>query len=389
MKINKFNATLISLVLALFLMAGNVQAQKKFVNKAVSWAEKGENLDTAMVLLDMALENEKTKDWAKTYYARGLVFKAVFSTENEEFKSLSEEPLIDAMDNFKKALVSNGVAAIETYIHFSMAELPEPIYNLAIESYENKDFKRAFMYFKETFELKQLDLFGATIDTALLYNTALMAQLGEDYENAIKYYNQAIGYNYGGGETYAYLADIYKTQGDSESYLQTLKDGFEKYPGTQAVLGSLINYYIFESENSGDALTYLDYAIETDPNNAFFYSGKAMVYDKLGQPEEAIKMYKKSIEINPDLVEAYFNLGVIYFNEGVELSDKAVEIKDNNKYEIAKVEADNKFKEALPYLEKAFEYQQDDTNIGKTLRTLYYRLQMTEKYEEITKKLEE
>ncbi len=154
MKINKFNATLISLVLALFLMAGNVQAQKKFVNKAVSWAEKGENLDTAMVLLDMALENEKTKDWAKTYYARGLVFKAVFSTENEEFKSLSEEPLIDAMDNFKKALVSNGVAAIETYIHFSMAELPEPIYNLAIESYENKDFKRAFMYFKETFELK-------------------------------------------------------------------------------------------------------------------------------------------------------------------------------------------------------------------------------------------
>ena len=120
MKINKFNVTLISLVLALFLMAGNVQAQKKFVNKAASWAEKGENLDTAMVLLDMALENEKTKDWAKTYYARGLVFKAVFSTENEEFKSLSEEPLIDAMDNFKKALVSDGVAAIETYLNFAL-----------------------------------------------------------------------------------------------------------------------------------------------------------------------------------------------------------------------------------------------------------------------------
>lgn len=389
MKINKFNATLISLVLALFLMAGNVQAQKKFVNKALSWAEKGEDLDTALVLLNKALEDDKTKDWAKTYYARGVLFKAISTTENKSFKKLSEYPLVDASINFEKALISNGVATIKTLLDLAMLNLPNDIINAAITYYNEENFAAAFLYFERTFELKQQALYGEEIDTAIIFNTALMAQRAENYDAAIKYYSMAVEYNYGDGDTYSLLADSYKANNDTENYLNTLKVGFKKYPDNQSLFGNLINYFLTDSDDPKEAIEYLDYAIAVKPNNATLYSGKAIFFDKIGEKESSIENYEKAIELDGEFFEAYYNLGVLYFNDAIALTEIANEIKDNKKYEEAKEVADNKFKESLPYLEKAYELNTEDVALANTLRNLYYRLQMSDKYEALNKIIEE
>ncbi len=384
----KLVLTTISVAFALLMFIGNAQAQKKYVNKAQIWAESGEKLDTALGAVTYAETQEKTKDWAKTYYVKGLVYTAIAKTENEEFKKLSDEPLIEAFNNFKKAYTMDGGKAYEGAMDIQFVTLSGKFIQNAVNAYNEQDYETAYKNFATSLEVKKMPVFENEIDTAIIFNTAITAQRTKKYDEAIKYYNQAIEYGYGQGDTYSLLADCYKSKGDDETYLNTLKAGFEKYPANQTLLGGIINYYLLESENAEGAFKYIEVARQGDPENAQFYSAEAHLYNKIGEYEKAIEKYKKAIELNPELFEAQYNLGVIFFNEGVELSDSANMITDNAKYEAAKKVADAKFAESLPYIEKAHELNPDDQMIMQTLKTLYYRLKMDEKYEEISAKMQ-
>jgi tetratricopeptide (TPR) repeat protein len=367
---------------------GSSYAQKKYVNKAFSWAQQGVKLDTALKALNVAATNDETKDWAKTYYTYALVYKAIGSSQTSEFQNLVDHPFIYAFDNFKKTYYMEGGKAFKTDIDFTLTSLSGLLINKGIEAYNAQDFAIAYKYFDKSVEASQMPIFGGAIDTALIFNAGLMAQRSSDWDNAIRYYEQSVIYGYGEGDTYALLAESYKAKGDIEAYLNSLKIGFEKYPSNQGLLGYIINYYILEAENTDEAFKYLELAIEKDPTNAHFYSAKGHLYDKMNKKEEAKVNYNKAIELKPDFFEAYYNLGVIYFNEAVALTEDANQIKDNKKYEEAKTIADKKFVESLPYIEKAFELHPEDKFIANTLKNLYYRLKMNDKYEELLKKTE-
>lgn len=384
----KLVLTTISVAFALLMFTGNAQAQRKYVNKAQIWAENGEKLDTALGAVKYAETQEKTKDWAKTYYVKGLVYDAIAKTENEEFKKLSDEPLIEAFQSFKKSYNMDGGNAYEGAMDVKFVALSGTFIQNAVNAYNEQDYETAFKNFKTSLEVKEMPIFEGEIDTAIIFNTALTAQRIEKFDEAIKYYKKSIELGYGEGDTYALLADCYKSKGDNETYLNTLKEGFEKYPGNQSLLGAIINYYLLEAENSEGAFKYIELARQGDPNNPQFYSAEAHLYNKIGEYDKAVEKYKEAIALDPELFEAQYNLGVIFFNEGVELSDSANMITDNAKYEAAKKKADEKFAESLPYIEKAHELNPEDQMIMQTLKTLYYRLQMDDKYEEISAKME-
>lgn len=382
MKMKKLIVT-ISVACAMLMMVSTVNAQKKYVNKAMAWAQGGEKLDTALGAIKYAETQEKTKDWAKTYYVKGLVYKAIANTKNEEFAKLSEHPLVDEFDSYKKAYDMDGGKMYQSAMDVNLLTLANAMVNKGVNAYNEQDFKKSFLYFEKTLEVKEMKVFGGEVDTAIIFNAAITAQKINDYKDAIKYYKKAVEYNYAEGDGYAYLAQCYKESGDTTNFINTLKEGFEKYPSNQGVLGSIINYYLLEAENVDEAFKYLAIAREKDPENPQFYTAEAHLYDKTGQTDKAIEKYKKAIELDSTFFEAYYNLGVIYFNQGVALTDEANKITDNAKYQVAKEKADNKFKEALPFIEKSHELQPDDSSIMSTLKTLYYRLKMNDKYEEI------
>ncbi len=388
MKMKKLFVTTISVAFAMLMMVSNVNAQKKFVNKAQIWAENGENLDTALKAIQFAETQEKTKDWGKTYYVKGLVYSQIAKSEDPKIKEICEYPLVKAFESYKKAYDMEGSGGYKAAIDIQFLTLANSFIQSAIDSYNEKDYQNSYLFFAKSLEVKEMPVFKSEIDTAIIFNTAVAAQRIEKYDEAIKYYDKLIEYNYGQGDTYSLLAECYKAKGESEKYVSTLKTGFEKYPANQALLGGIINYYLLEAENPEEAFKYLEVARTNDPNNPQFFSAEAHLYNKLGDLDKAKEKYKTAIEMNPNLFEAQYNIGVIYFNEGVELSDEANLISDNKKYEVAKQKADDKFKESLPYIEKAFELSPDDVMIMQTLKTLYYRLQMNEKYDEINKLME-
>ncbi|NOQ26201.1 MAG: hypothetical protein GQ564_12625 [Bacteroidales bacterium] len=388
MKMKKFIVTTISVAFIMFLMVNNVQAQKKFVSRAQIWAENGEKLDTALKAIEFAETQEKTKDWAKTYYVKGVVYNAISNSEIPEFQKICDYPLVNAFDNYKKAYDMNGSNAYQNAIDLKFISLANDFIELAINTYNEKDYESSFMYFAKSLEVKEMSVFEGAVDTAILFNTAVAAQRIKKYDEAIGYYNSLVELEYGGGDTYSLMADCYKANGDTLKSLNQLKAGFEKYPGNSDLIGGIINYYLSDSDDSEGAFDYLKIAQEKDPGNPQYILAEAQLLNKLEEFDKAKAKYKSAIEMNSELFEAQYNLGVLYFNEAIELRDIANEIVDNAKYEIAKEKADDKFREALPYIESSYNLSKKDEGIKTTLKNLYYLLKMTDKYDALSKEME-
>jgi tetratricopeptide (TPR) repeat protein len=280
-----------------------------------------------------------------------------------------------------------GAGTLQASIDANLISMSNQVLNEAIEAYNANEFEKAYKYFTKTLEIKKMPVFGEAIDTAIIHNAAISAQRAEDWENAIKYYKESAKYGYGEATTYLLLKEAQMKNGDTTAAGETIKEGFEKYPENKQMLVQLINFYFVETDKPEEALQYIKVAREQDPNNAGYYSAEASVYDRLGEKEKAIEFYKKAIELDPELFEAQYNLGVIYYNDAVEASNKANEVKDNEAYQKARKEANDVFKKALPYIEKAHELQPEERSIMSTLKTLYYRLKMEDKYQEIEEKL--
>ena len=167
-----------------------------------------------------------------------------------------------------------------------------------------------------------------------------------------------------------------------------MKEGFNKNPTDKAVIFELINYYLLVEDNSQAAIDYINKAMSQDPENASLYFAQGLALDKIGKHDEAIAAYKQSIEKDPKYLNAYYNLGAMIFNDGVNKFNKCNEIMDNEKFKECVKQADEIFKESLPYLEKAHELDPKEINTLETLKVLYYRLHMYDKRDQIVKELE-
>ena len=80
----------------------------------------------------------------------------------------------------------------------------------------------------------------------------------------------------------------------------------------------------------------------------------------------------------------------MFFNDGAEMANKANGIPANKvvEYEAAKKKFEAKFKDALPYLEKAHQLNPTDKATMQSLKQLYTRIGDLAKAGEMKKKIE-
>ena len=95
--------------------------------------------------------------------------------------------------------------------------------------------------------------------------------------------------------------------------------------------------------------------------------------------EEALPYFKKAVELAPESSKCLFDLGRYYYNQTVKiqqenpnLSGKALSAKVKPLYE-----------QALPYLEKAYKVDPQNTDAKVALRNIYYQLGDEAKLNEI------
>lgn len=369
-------------LLLLAIVSCNVLlAQKKVVNAAESALNKGD-LKKAWDTLQYALQNDETVNLPTTWFLRGQILQAIARSTDENIRNLVDNPAKDAYESYMKAITLDEKKKIGRKVDLQLNDLYIAAVVNGSQAFEEKKYDRALELFELALKIEENPIFKNIIDTSMMYNCGLAAMNAKNFEKAIEYFGKAAQYGYNGGVTYSLLRQAYFDKGDTTNGVRVMQEAFEKYPNDLNVIVDLVNYYIITNQVE-DALTYLNKAKEKDPNNPTFYFAEGTLYEKLNDNEKAETAYRKAIEIDPNNFNAYYNLGVMYYNKAVKIFDAATNEKDDAKYQQLLQEGNEILKQCIPFLEEAHKLDPKEETCAKTLKGLYFRLQMKDKLDAI------
>jgi len=384
------------ILLTLIIAVSSVFAQKGKVTSALNFKDTGkldQALETIQTTIDPANpKSESSINWPRTWEVRGEIYQAIFQSKDENFKKLSDDPLTEALNSYKKALDLDSGNKFSKSLKIKLTLLTNDLQNQAVQAFTDENYEKALKTFEQVLEINNLAVVKAdnpeAIDTVIIFNTGLAAYNAKDFDKAIKYYKDAAKYGYNEARTYSLIASAYEQKNDTIGALETLKEGFEKYPADNGILTSMIQIYL-NLDRTEEAMKYLQMAIEQDPTNATYYFALGTLYEKISDEENAIKIYEKAISVDPKFFNAYYNLGALYYNKGVkqiEIANK-VPANDNERYVEETKKADIWWEKSLPFMEKCYEINPEDPITLESLKNLYYRMKQMEKYNEILEKL--
>jgi hypothetical protein len=363
------------LVSFLFCSAGFAAvAQRGKVNSAEE-ALKSQDLAKAKADIDEALQNEKTKDDAKTWYVKGKVLEAMATKDKSA--SLAHE----AFDAYKTALDKNAKMpeALLT-MNQSMYNIYATIGNAGYANLNDQKWDSAYTNFKRAFDVASYynsKNLGGTLptDTSMTFYLGYAAQQAGQKEDALVYLQKAADLQFKGEPAlYVILAQAYEEKGDNAKWLQTIEEGKRVFPKDKRFNDMEMIYYsktgktaelltMLEKkvqENPNDFQTHLDYAIRVD-NMANPRDEKGEDQPKPANYDELMKKaedaYKKSVELNADDPTANFQLGALYFNRAVgfnkELNSLPSKEQSSPKAKELQSKVEGLMNTALPYFEKA------------------------------------
>jgi len=376
------------LLVAVFSISLVAMSQKGKVTSAQSLIDQG-ILDKAKEALDQAMLDEKSKDWTNTYFVKGKLAQAVYKSDNPKFKAFYSDPLGEAYAAYEKSMELDPKGATKKRIITNMIynSLALDLYSQGSTQFEEKDFAGAFKSFETQIKITESDKYAGAIDTGMYYNAGLAASNSGKYKEAISYFEKCATMGYQGITPYYQIYESYLGLGDTVKAESILKELPGKFPGDKTITLQLIDLYI-KSGKHEEALKYLDVAKKDDPENFSLWFAEGIIYLNNNNFEEAIVDLTRSIELKSDLYDSQYGLGAAYINKASDMFVKANDIMDVNKYTTAIDEAMVVFSKALPYMEKAYELKPDDVFAMRSLKELYYRLKMTDKYDLIKAKLD-
>ena len=261
---------------------------------------------------------------------------------------------------------------------------------------ESRDFEGAFKAFKMHISIPDLEMMQGeklqkemprdSFFTQYKYYTAIFAIQAELHEEAIPLLEELKTGDHDAIAVNQFLYQEYVAIKDTAKFVATLQDAIARFPQEPWFLQNLINYYIFSGQEK-TAIEYLETAIAREPNVAQYHLIKGNLDENQGNYDVALEDFDRAIALDPTMADAVAGKGRVYYNQAVKLNEAAALINDNKEYKKALEEMNAVFKKSLPFFEKAHELAPEDRSYMQTLKGLYYRFGMDDKYEEISEKL--
>ena len=144
------------------------------------------------------------------------------------------------------------------------------------------------------------------------------------FDKAIDAFNRAINLSPEFEAPYTNLASTYNSKAVSMNnpsiYYNTKKilDKILKLnPTNVAALQNLAIYYKECKNDQNEAVKLFERCVELNPNDPNIYRSLGMSYRKMGMIDKAFVMFKKSIQINPVYEDGWYSLGLLYGTEGI------------------------------------------------------------------------
>ncbi len=379
----------------LFLAAAAVTAVAANAQKTkVSAAENAiilQQYSVAKESIDEAIQHPKTQEFAKTYIVASKVY-AHLAGEDAANLDKAKEYILKAVELNKNGdSKGKGIGKFTKDINKAYDELAVIAETFAGKAYGDKNYtasRDGFIF--DLWAHSQVPGYNELSDSSIIINVGIASMQAEDWKTGADYFLKAGRLRVGDAMSYLRAKYCYEQLNDNDKVEAILKEGFEAYPHVTDMINTLINYYI-QAQKNDEALVYLNSAIEKDPANAQYFFARGCLKEK-SNVKEAIADYQKSIELNPQLYGATYNIGVVYYNEALNKKTEASGIRDNNAYNAMINESNEILKKAVPYFIKAAELAPDKTQKREVLANLqrtYYTLQEYTKSQEVKAQIDE
>lgn len=387
--------------------------QEKLVKEVERMAKKDNaNLVEARTLIAPALTDPETAESAHAWYVAGLieekdVEKGYIAQQMQKEVDMPKfyKAVYNMADNYMKAYdfdnrPNNRGKVRPKYndeIKRSLSNYYGFLVNGGAEFLNKNDFENAHRFFDKFLKVKRMPLFEGT-DVAKqdslsmeigFFNAYTTTQIKGKEDEALAALNEIKDTQYRQSDVYQLIATTQLAKADSAAYLATLEEGSKLFPGNTFFLGNIINVYLNKKQYN-EAKEYLNKVLAQPDlkNREMFYNALADIYAQEGNNDEARKNYEEALKINPDFADATMGIGRLHYNHALQIAnDATAAIGDAKKVKELDAQAQELFKKALPYLQKASQLEPDNREYLMALRNVYYNLKMQKEFDEIDAKL--
>lgn len=194
------------------------------------------------------------------------------------------------------------------------------------------------------------------------------------------------------GEIYKNIALILVQQGKIEEAKAAISDAKKENPDDDSLMLTEADLYLQLKDYEGYKQV-VNQLLAKNPNDADLVYNLGVIAFDAENLTEAEQYFRKAVSINPDYANAYVNIAAIKFKEDKVVVEKMNKLgttaADNKKYDALKAQRSATFKGLLPLLEKAYSIEPENQNVIYNLMTVYNYLEMTTKYKELKAKVKE
>ncbi len=351
---------LMTAVFAAFALTAGAQSQN--VWGAFTDMRKG-YLDKAKSQIDAACLHEDTKGDAKTWCYKALIYSQIGGSEKEKYRNLAPDW---AEQSYSAALECQRLDTkkeFESLVNQVLNFVAQEYYNQAYEAYNGMKYSKAI-----EFAEKSIVGFNKSGNSNYAQDAMLIAGVcslaTRDTVNTLKHFNQMVMGKTDNNYVYSTLFRIHKEKNDranamkvAKTYVSNCKTDYYAY--LMLAEGYLLFNNVEKSkEQINTALRMTKDSVVLYPKVLVLAAG---VLERSGDYDGAIAKYNESLRLKPNQFEANFSLGSMYYNRAADKINaaNAIDPFDDSKtgqYEKLNKEAQELFRQSIPYLEKAVAY---------------------------------
>lgn len=353
----------LAMVLALTALTFSASAQTLNVQSAIQDLKKN-YLKKAKAEIDLATEHEATKDDAKTWCYRGLIYSRIggeATNPKSKFKDLApdwaEQAYAAALEC--KRLDTKNEYANENNSVFRF--VGNEYYSRSTEAYNAQKYQEAMQYAEKAIEMYNNSGDGKFAGESM-YIAGISAKALKDNENVKKFFNNLIRKKTDKQVVYRTLFNVYKEEGNKDaamktanSYIKNCKDDYNAY--LLMAEGYLLN------DNLDKGKEMLEAALDKTKDNADLYPQLlcqvAAILELTQDYDGAEAKYRESMTLNPVQFDANFGMGKMIYNRAVDKHNAANEVPvddESGLYDKLLGESNDLFRQSIQYFTAAVDF---------------------------------
>ena len=357
------------------------KAPKPNTNKILSLYQEGKYKE-AKEQADLTVADPKLSTDGKAWYYRALVYATIDTIADASVHGLDPDPLKVSLESFKKADELNKKKDTEYFVMqpgtFNPVDKKQQLEVLSnyylsksikLMQQDEPDYEGSYAQGKISRSIFENYLTKYGNDTLAYYVQSLSAINAQRYDSAEE---AALKFKNSGGKSsdiYLILFQIYNDKNQKDKALAIAKEARAKYPFREDFAKNEMSVYL-STKQFDAAKAMAEEQVQLSPSPESYYLLGELNRELKNLPE-AIKAFKKAVELDVNHFDSNGSLAEITYAEVGEVRNQRDATKDSKKRQELYMKIEQELRESLPYWERLEAIKPNDENVLYGLQSIY------------------